>query len=203
MAEIDSNLVAPPLRLRPTGWQLRKTLPNGRRLEVSLRTHDRKLAERRASAIVRSEQARFASDAWAAYVAAGVLPKGWLRVMLANTKKRAEKKGGGLTLTGLELVALRSGGRCEVSGIDFHLDGEPRHPFRPSIDRIDSSAGYDIDNVRMVCLAVNLCMSHWGEAVFMKIAAAALSKKLSEISMNAGERWVRNTHTLVGAIEQN
>lgn len=172
----------PCLRLRPSGYQLRKNLPSGKRLEIMLRTKNLALAQERARRILADEAARYVSSSWEAEVQRGLLPKGWLRVMASNVKSRTKRLGGNISLKVIENVALRSGGRCEVSGIEFHLGDSSRHPFRPSIDRIDSSRGYEADNVRMVCLSVNLCMSTWGEAVFMKIAAATVTLKLHELS---------------------
>jgi hypothetical protein len=87
-----------------------------------------------------------------------------------------------LTIEQLEFIALRSGGQCEVSGIQFHLGANALHPFQPSVDRVNSDIGYEIENVRFVCLAVNYCMSRWGEQVFGRIAAATVSKRLGDLA---------------------
>ena len=39
-----------------------------------------------------------------------------------------------------------------------------------SLDRIDSSKGYTVENCRLVCTAVNLAMNEWGEDVLERIA---------------------------------
>jgi hypothetical protein len=43
-------------------------------------------------------------------------------------------------------------------------------PYAPSLDRIDSARGYEIDNIRWVCVAVNFMMNQWGDEVFRSFA---------------------------------
>jgi hypothetical protein len=102
--------------------------------------------------------------------------------MASNVAMRAKRKGGGVDLATLEIVALRCGGFCEVSGMPLYLGSDKRHPYQPSLDRRDSAQGYTAENVRIVALSVNLCMSHWGEQVFLQIAAATLSKTLQKMA---------------------
>jgi hypothetical protein len=75
----------------------------------------------------------------------------------------------------------RSGGKCEVSGIPFTLERAPkrfaRRPWAPSIDQIQAGKGYGLDNLRVVCIAVNFAMNHWGEDVLYRIAAAITERK--------------------------
>lgn len=65
---------------------------------------------------------------------------------------------------------------CEVTGYPLVLVGPAKHnekrPDAASIDRIDSSKGYTFDNIRIVCLAVNLSLNAWGEAAFLPILHA-------------------------------
>lgn len=49
-------------------------------------------------------------------------------------------------------------GVCEVTGVAFVI-GSARHPFLPSIDRIDSSKGYTPENCRVVLWMVNAAKS--------------------------------------------
>jgi hypothetical protein len=77
-----------------------------------------------------------------------------------------------------DLLWDRQDGRCDVTGIGFHLQSFPdalvKHPFAPSIDRKLSSRGYTPDNVRLVCVAANFGMGQWGEEVFLSLARAAV-----------------------------
>ena len=85
-------------------------------------------------------------------------------------------------------VALyeRQNGRCAVSGIEFSLQSYERalvkHPFAPSIDRILSEGHYTPDNARLVCVAVNFGMGHWGQELYMTLARAAVAREAKEQS---------------------
>lgn len=66
-------------------------------------------------------------------------------------------------------------GYCAVSGLPFdmrELDAIKRRPFMPSIDRVNSFAGYTRENCRVVCTAVNLAMNEFGEDVLWQIASS-------------------------------
>lgn len=82
-----------------------------------------------------------------------------------------------ITLEEFTGVVLRSNGFCALTGLPFHR-AAGKHPFAISIDRIDSSIGYCGGNLRVVLLAVNLGMSHWGEESFRAIARALVGKEL-------------------------
>jgi hypothetical protein len=57
-------------------------------------------------------------------------------------------------------------GCCSVSGLPFDLTvvgtGQARHPFAPSLDRIDREQPYRRDNVRLVLAIANFAMNAWG-----------------------------------------
>lgn len=106
--------------------------------------------------------------------------KTWLRKTYASVLRRTRGKGwtSCLTLQELSQILLQSGGRCAVTGLRFTLSAKVRDPFAASLDRIDSSLGYNYGNVRIVLLAVNLAMSHWGEESLMIIARALIGRDL-------------------------
>lgn len=99
-------------------------------------------------------------------------------IVFASARKRG--KACGYFLSGEQEARLvrRADGCCEVTGIPFSLDrmGAHKAPFSPSLDRVDASRGYELDNVRLVCTAVNIAMNQWGEAVFREIAVHYLAK---------------------------
>ena len=124
---------------------------------------------------------------WDSYVDGMLEKKGsWIYQALARCKNTMSRKNrtGGCTLTP-ELIAAalkRSKGRCEVTGIAFKTEralGVSARPFMHSIDRIDSKQGYVPNNIRIVCLAVNVAMSHWGENVLSDIAVGYVLHKYS------------------------
>lgn len=73
----------------------------------------------------------------------------------------------------------RCGERCEVTGIPFDLEKSTqyrRRPWFPSLDRVDSTQPYSFQNVRLVCVAVNVAMNEWGLDVLLKISQAIVTQ---------------------------
>lgn len=97
-----------------------------------------------------------------------------------SARKRASKSAAAHELTKEQADQLweRCGGSCEVTGIAFSIKqvtGSARRPWAPSIDRIDAQVGYTVDNVRVVCAAVNIAMNEWGEDVLYTIASSIMA----------------------------
>jgi hypothetical protein len=78
-------------------------------------------------------------------------------------------------------IALRSRGRCEITGIPFRR-GDDEKAYSPSLDRIRAGGLYSAANCRLVLLAVNVAMSDWGEDVFRDICAAFAANALKQPS---------------------
>ena len=79
----------------------------------------------------------------------------------------------------------RAGFRCPICGVPLAYVLDPafyRHPWAPSVDRIDSGAGYIYGNVRVVSLIANLAMNKWGADVLLRFANGVV-----ESSFRAGE----------------
>ena len=71
-------------------------------------------------------------------------------------------------------TAKRQGQRCVLTGIPFlaSIDTKSfRHPFAPSLDRIEPSLGYTTDNVRLVIFAVNVMLFDWGHELFERVVS--------------------------------
>lgn len=90
---------------------------------------------------------------------------------------RARKFGRAMmSIEEYEAIWERSGGKCEISGIEFNNEklsaSHSKRPWAPSLDRIDNTRGYEADNCRLVCTAVNLALNEFGEAGLRKIAWA-------------------------------
>lgn len=96
------------------------------------------------------------------------------KYLLNFAKKRAFRKGieFSLTLEDIKIIQKRiEHGICEITGIAFdHSHG--RNFNSPSIDRIDSSQGYIISNIRIICYAMNVAMNDWGEEAIWKMFQA-------------------------------
>jgi hypothetical protein len=89
-----------------------------------------------------------------------------------------------------ELQGRIDAGLCEMSGFPFNLDGG-RTWDSPSFDRINPTKGYTIDNIRVVCHAVNGAMGDWGEAKMLEIARSILARR-REASNRLSERLGQN-----------
>src|SRR5690606_21411241 len=62
----------------------------------------------------------------------------------------------------------------------FSLERRPgwfRRPFAPSLDRIDTSTGYEAGNCRLVCVLANIALNEWGEDVFARVAIGVALKR--------------------------
>jgi len=98
----------------------------------------------------------------------------WGRRMFRNAEKRAAhfKRPFALTIEAFADLIAKSNGRCAVTGVQMDMvspNTVARVPLAPSLDRIDSRRGYVPDNVRLVCMVVNLAMSEWGEAPLLEV----------------------------------
>lgn len=63
----------------------------------------------------------------------------------------------------MELV-MSSGGRCALTEIPFDFnqsDTSKYRPWAPSVDRIDHTGGYTLDNCRIVCIIVNNALNQF------------------------------------------
>jgi len=69
-------------------------------------------------------------------------------------------------------------GSCALTNIEFSLDRlgrKGKNPFAPSIDRIDSHKGYTKENIRLVCVIVNLALNNFGDDAFDKMCRAYIN----------------------------
>lgn len=77
-------------------------------------------------------------------------------------------------------------GRCKLTDLQFTFDvreqGKHFNPFNPSIDKINTKGGYTKDNIRLVCVIVNLALNQFGEDSFKIMCEAYINN-----SKNKGE----------------
>jgi len=116
------------------------------------------------------------SNALGMYEPIKLAPAEFTRIYV-KAKERAKLCGMPFEIKRDDVVMIfgRSGGNCEVTGIRFNRfkpANNGTRPWFPSLDRIDSSKGYAVDNCRMVCVAVNIAMGQWGEWVLNAMANA-------------------------------
>jgi hypothetical protein len=88
----------------------------------------------------------------------------YLRHLLSHTTKRSRKE---LTIEGMLDIWSSQSGLCAYSGIP--MEHQIGHPHVASIDRIDSSRGYTMDNVQLVIRPVNFMKSNMSEGEFLEI----------------------------------
>lgn len=84
---------------------------------------------------------------------------------LATYKKRSEH----FDLTFLEELHAKQKGVCAISGVEMtYLQEGGKCPTNISIDRIDSSRGYEKDNIQLVCSLVNTMKMQYSEEVLIE-----------------------------------
>lgn len=102
---------------------------------------------------------------------------GTIKLMMMCTKRKED-----VQINENDLIKLfeKQNNKCALTNIEFDFKfykNKQENPFRPSIDRIDSSEGYTKDNIRLVCVAVNFALNEFGEEIFKQICKAYLSNK--------------------------
>ena len=86
------------------------------------------------------------------------------KYLIKAAKRRAQEKGVPFDLDEhLVVITERTKSRrCELSGIPLKIAEGQRDYDSISIDRIVPEKGYTIDNVRIVCWAINAAAGTWG-----------------------------------------
>ena len=110
-------------------------------------------------------------------------PPSWIRHMHTACRRNADLREIHHELTVDNVVSMydRCGGKCSVTGVRLdHIAGDlgdwSRWPWRPSIDRIDSSIGYTPKNCRIVCTMANVAMGEWGEKALLEMVKSMAKK---------------------------
>lgn len=79
--------------------------------------------------------------------------------VLGHTTKFGKYKGMELNITFDDLLLLyyKQKGKCAISGIEMsYIIGGGRKDTNISIDRLDNSKGYVLNNIQLVCVQVNM-----------------------------------------------
>ena len=107
----------------------------------------------------------------------------------SKNSKQTKNMSFNLTKEFLHELFQKQNNKCKITNITFDYtkyNNKKASPFKPSIDRIDSSKGYTQDNVRLVCVIINFALNEFGEEIFRQICESYIKNidllKLSGIS---------------------
>ncbi len=100
------------------------------------------------------------------------------RSYLSYLRGKAVKRGGSCAaLDDLVEIWDRQGGRCALSGWELTKKlGSGTVYTNCSIDRIDSSRGYEKENIQLVCRAINVAKSDLTPEAFLLLCGAVTEK---------------------------
>ena len=78
---------------------------------------------------------------------------GWASYAIKDIRTRPQ----GFSINKQDIINLyhKQKGLCAMSGERMDYTAGPGHPSKPSVDRIDNSRGYHLDNIRLVLYFVN------------------------------------------------
>lgn len=126
-----------------------------------------------------------------------------LRKSLNGARSRATRKGLEFTLELPKLVELyqEQDCRCALSGLRFDSLEFPgalvKRPYAVSIDRIDPQAGYTIENIQLVLVAVNFARNQWCDEVLRNISRAIASHEIA-----AEAEWYKTMRAKLKKLEK-
>lgn len=100
-------------------------------------------------------------------------------------KRRAREKCVEFDLDYWEVRRRTENGVCEATGMPFNYQDTKKEnlfggEFSPSIDRIDPSKGYTMDNIRIVCWAFNHMKHTYSDETVLKVMGAFVDKQRSQ-----------------------
>lgn len=91
-------------------------------------------------------------------------PENFMRHLISY-KKRSEF----ITIADMVSLYEKQRGLCAISGVEMtYNQNGGKCPSNISIDRIDSSRGYDLDNVQLVCALVNTMKMQYSKEELLK-----------------------------------
>ena len=94
-----------------------------------------------------------------------------VKYLLAACKSRVKQFGHNFEIDVDDIIymIIKQKYKCALTGIDFQFIFSRQYrtnPWAPSIDRIDNSKGYLIENIQIVCSVVNVAKSDYPTAIF-------------------------------------
>jgi hypothetical protein len=114
-------------------------------------------------------QKRAGADTLPGYDSKNPMHSAWASAF-RKRKHSAPKEGKTFTITQAEAWAIinKQGWKCALTGILF-TPGGTRSDTQPSMDRINSSIGYEPNNVQFVTLRVNYCKRELSDPAFVQL----------------------------------
>lgn len=100
-------------------------------------------------------------------------------MMWHSSKNGAKRRGIEYAIEKETLFMLFNfqGWKCIRTGIDFDLRTDMGNlPFGPSVDRIDSSKGYVLGNIQLVCNIYNYAKNIWSDDDVLTMARMLIDK---------------------------
>ena len=90
-------------------------------------------------------------------------------------KARQRNKGEVIGIDALELLWHTQSGKCALTGWDMTMElGRGTVSTNCSLDRIDSSRGYEVGNVQLVCRAANVAKSNLTQSDFVVLCRSVM-----------------------------
>jgi len=84
-------------------------------------------------------------------------------LMFYRCKRRSRVDKKDFNLSKDDILKLISYMKCSKTGIDLIIDANLNNPYAPSVDRIDNSKGYTLDNIQVVCSIYNYCKNQFSD----------------------------------------
>ncbi len=101
------------------------------------------------------------------------------RALFTKMRARAKRYERECSITLEQFQRLFEPMKCSVTGMPLSWTAGERGPWAPSVDRIDSSKGYTVENTRVVSVMYNLAKSEWTDEHVMEMAQWLLTQKTS------------------------
>lgn len=93
------------------------------------------------------------------------IPQSWFSKYFQRANR---KRTGTITIQDVWHLYLKQGKRCALSGVPISFE-KTEQGYSASIDRIDSSLEYEINNIQLVHKDINLMKNHFNQDYFIKM----------------------------------
>jgi hypothetical protein len=100
----------------------------------------------------------------------------YLKYLLMECNTRAKQKGWEIEIDLAWIEQQYVSGVCSKTGIPYP-QGNIDSPWKPSIDRINSTKGYTKNNCQLVCWAYNRAKSNMTEDAFIRMCKAVVNRE--------------------------